>query len=161
MVSGIEAAGLILAVFPLVISALEDYGGCVESMKDWVRFKANYVVYLNSLNRQKIFFRQNIEDLLSSVVESGFDMARMLEDPDDAAWKASGLEDKLRMRLSRESEYECYMEIMFSFLSALKKLESKLHIEPHQVRRNSSERQDLQKPKTDKIQETKDAPFWN
>jgi hypothetical protein len=59
MVTGVEAAGLILAVFPLVIAGLEPYGACVES-----RYQAEFSTFMSSLYRQKLFFRQNIEDLL-------------------------------------------------------------------------------------------------
>jgi hypothetical protein len=133
MMTGIELAGLILAIYPVVIAGLEQYRTCVETTKDWIRFRAEFTVFLNSLYRQKLFFRQNIEDLLSSVIESEFDMARMLDDLDDPGWNDPELEVRLRMRLSGDYEYECYMDIVSSFFDTLKKLESKLHVVSDQV----------------------------
>ncbi|WEW57129.1 hypothetical protein PRK78_002589 [Emydomyces testavorans] len=126
MVTGVETAGLVLATFPLVIKVLEHYGSCVESMKEWVRFRAEFTIFMNSLYRQKIFFRQNIEDLLSSVIDSEYDMARMLDDPNDPVWKDPELEVRLKRRLSGQYEYECYMDSVSSFHETLMKLESKL-----------------------------------
>jgi hypothetical protein len=70
MVTGLEIAALILGVFPLIIVGLEHYEQGFQSMKEWVKFRGEFSVFMNALGRQKIFFRQNIEDLLSSVVES-------------------------------------------------------------------------------------------
>ncbi|CBF80266.1 hypothetical protein AN8302.2 [Aspergillus nidulans FGSC A4] len=128
MVTGIEVAGLILGSFPLIISGLEHYGGAFESMKEWIRFRAEFAVFMNALCRQKIFFRQNIEDLLSSVVDSEYDMACMLDDPDNPGWKDPDLEWKLKKRLSGAHEYDCCMDIILSIHTVLGKLESKLHI---------------------------------
>ncbi|KAL4911386.1 hypothetical protein BDW74DRAFT_184750 [Aspergillus multicolor] len=128
MITGIEVAGLILATFPLLISGLEHYGGAFESMREWIRFRAEFAVFMNALCRQKIFFRQNIEDLLSSVIDSEYDMAYMLDDPNDPGWKDSDLEWKLRKRLSGAHEYDCYMDTISSIHTVLGKLESKLHI---------------------------------
>lgn len=40
--SGVEAAGLVLAAFPLLISALEHYRESAEVLKDWWRYKREY-----------------------------------------------------------------------------------------------------------------------
>lgn len=40
--SGVEAAGFVLAAFPLLISALEHYRESAEVLKDWWRFKREY-----------------------------------------------------------------------------------------------------------------------
>lgn len=40
--SGVEAAGFVLAAFPLLISALEHYRESAEVLKDWWRYKREY-----------------------------------------------------------------------------------------------------------------------
>lgn len=40
--SGVEAAGFVLAAFPLCISALEHYRESAEVLKDWWRYKREY-----------------------------------------------------------------------------------------------------------------------
>ena len=133
MLTGLELAGLILAAFPLVISGLEHYEKGLQSMKEWVRFRAEFFVFMNALCRQKIFFLQNIEDLLSTVVESEYEMARMLDDPEDQGWKDPTLEARLKMRMSGKHEYECYMVVVSSIHEVLQRLRSKLKITTDQV----------------------------
>lgn len=102
-------------------------------MKEWVKFRGEFSVFMNALGRQKIFFRQNIEDLLSSVVESEYDLVRMLDDPEDQGWKDPKVEAKLRMRLSGRHEYKCYMSVVSAIHDVLEKLWHKLKITPDQV----------------------------
>lgn len=133
MFRGLEITALILAVFPLVISSLEHYEEGLQSMKEWIRFRAEFVLFMNALGRQEIFFRQNIEDLLSTVVESEYDMARMLHDPEDQGWKDAKVESKLKARLSGKHEYECYMAVISAIHEVLQKLRRKLKITTDQV----------------------------
>ncbi|KAI9781916.1 MAG: hypothetical protein M1816_002139 [Peltula sp. TS41687] len=128
MFTGLELTAFVLAVFPLVISGLEHYGAGCQSMKEWVRFRAEFALFMNALHRQKVFFRQNIEDLLSTVVESEHSMARMLNDSKDEGWKDPKLEARLRLRMSGKHEYECYMATVSSICEVLEKLKRKLRI---------------------------------
>ncbi|KAF2498690.1 hypothetical protein BU16DRAFT_615708 [Lophium mytilinum] len=132
--SGVEIAGLILGSFPLIISALEHYGEGLETMQEWVRFRTDFNGFLNDFIRQQIFFRQHIEDLLSTVVDSDYHMGCMLDDPDDPQWKNSDLEGKLKRRLPGKQEYESYMITVPAILGILEKIRKKLSItddKPH------------------------------
>jgi hypothetical protein len=133
MVTGLEITALILAVFPLIIVGLEHYEEGFQSMKEWIKFRGEFSVFMNALGRQKIFFCQNIEDLLSTVVESEYDMVRMLDDPEDQGWKDPEVEAKLRIRLSGRHEYRCYMSVVSAIHEVLEKLLHKLKITPDQV----------------------------
>lgn len=128
MVTGLEIAALVLAIFPIVISGLEHYGSGLRSIKEWIKFDAEFTLFMNALCRQQIFFRQNMEILLSSVVESDYDMARMLDDPHDKGWQDLSVETRLRARLSGSQEYECYMAIVWTILQVLEKLQRKLKL---------------------------------
>ncbi|KAJ6036185.1 hypothetical protein N7540_000464 [Penicillium herquei] len=124
--SGFEIAGLVLAIFPLVISGLENYGSSVESMKEWIRYETVFKRFQSALQRQKLFFYQNIEKLLSLTVQSDYEIAKMMNNPHDPLWKDPRLETSLRRRLPGEIEYICYMESVETFHEALKKLETKI-----------------------------------
>jgi len=134
MVTGVELAGLILATFPIIVNALENYGEGLETMKDWARFRLDFHSFLNDFIRQQIFFRQHIEDLLSSVVDSEYTMGIMLDDPDDEQWQSSALEEKLKQRLPGKQEYETYMTTVSSILDILEKIQKKLKISKDKVR---------------------------
>lgn len=133
MASGLEIASLVLAAFPIVINGLEHYAEGVQSIKDWVRFRAEYAVFTNALVRQKIFFDQNIEDLLSYVVDSEYDMRKMLDDPENKGWTDPRLETKLRNRLSGEYEYDCYMALVQDIRKILGKILKKIGVKEGKV----------------------------
>ena len=134
MLTGIEVAGLVLAVFPLVINALEHYEDGLQPLKEWMRFRNEFATFMNALCRQKIFFRQNIEELLGPIVASDFEMAQLLDDPDGPAWKSEELDRKLRARLPGKYEYECYTTTTVYILQLLEKLKAKLNVTDGQVR---------------------------
>ncbi|KAF2004976.1 hypothetical protein P154DRAFT_585250 [Amniculicola lignicola CBS 123094] len=134
MVTGIELAGLILATFPIIIHALETYGDEIDTLKEWARFRLDFNGFLNDLIRQQIFFRQHIEDLLSSVIDSEYLMGWMLEDPLGIQWKDPQMEAKLKQRLSGKQEYATYMITVSATLSLLAEIQRKLKItqdKPH------------------------------
>ncbi|KAL8962305.1 MAG: hypothetical protein Q9193_001272 [Seirophora villosa] len=128
MVTGIETAGLILAAFPLVISALEHYENGFQIIKEWIRFRGEFAMFLNALIRQKIFFRQNIEDLLGPIVASEYEMSVLLDHPGGQAWADESLNTGLRHRLPGKYEYQSYVTTVSYILEVLQKLKDKLKI---------------------------------
>ena len=133
MATGIEVAGLILGSFPLVVSALEHYGEGLEAMQNWARFRTDFNAFLSDFIRQQIFFRQHIEDLLSTVVESDYHMGCMLDNPHDKLWKSPALEQKLKLRLPGKREYESYMVTVSAIQTILDKIRTKLNITEDKV----------------------------
>ncbi|KAI4225882.1 MAG: hypothetical protein L6R36_003590 [Xanthoria steineri] len=128
MATGIETAGLILAAFPLVISALEHYENGFQVIREWVRFRGEFAAFLNALIRQGIFFRQNIEELLGPIVASEYDMFVLLDHPGGKAWADEALNAKLRQRLPGKYEYESYVTTVSYIMETLHKLRDKLKI---------------------------------
>lgn len=135
MATGLEVTTFILAVFPLIISGLEHYEEGLQTIKEWIRFRAEYAVFVNKFARQNIFYRQAIEDLLSSFVDSAFDMAAMLDNPADARWNNPDLEASLRYRFMGKNEYDCYIAVVLEIQKLLKMLYHKLKLEPGKVPR--------------------------
>ena len=134
MLSGIEIAGVILATFPLIISALEHYENGFQVIKEWIRFRGEFATFLNAMVRQKIFFRQNIEELLSPIISSEYEMSLLLDQPGGRAWADNELNEKLRRRLPGKYEYVCYTTTVSYILEILEKLKAKLRISDDQVR---------------------------
>lgn len=133
MLTGIEIAGVILATFPLIISGLEHYEQGFQPIKEWIRFRGEFAAFLNSLVRQKIFFRQNIEELLSPIISSEYEMSLLLDNPGGDAWGDQGLNEQLRRRLPGKYEYECYTTTVSYILETLGQLKSKLKIADNKV----------------------------
>ena len=134
MLTGIEISGAILAIFPLLISALEHYEKGFQPIKEWIRFRGEFAAFLNTLVRQKIFFRQNVEALLSPIISSDYEMSQLLDNPGGRAWADVELNDRLRRRLPGKYEYECYTATASYILETLGKLKEKLKISENQVR---------------------------
>jgi hypothetical protein len=133
MLTGIELAGIILSVFPLVISGFEHYENGFQQIKEWIRFKGDFTRFLNALCRQRIFFRQNIEELLAPIVASEYEMSQLLDNPGGQDWADPQLNEKLKKRLSGTYEYECYTATVVSILELVGKLKNKLKIVDGQV----------------------------
>ncbi|CAO1598697.1 hypothetical protein XANCAGTX0491_002457 [Xanthoria calcicola] len=128
MATGVETAGLILAAFPLVISALEHYENGFQVIREWVRFRGEFAAFLNALIRQRIFFRQNIEELLGPIVATEYDISILLDRPGGKAWADETLNAKLRQRLPGKYEYESYATTVSYIMETLHKLMDKLKI---------------------------------
>ena len=128
MITGLELAALVLAVFPLVVSGLEHYEEGFQCIKEWIRFRVEFTKFTNALCRQKLFFRQNIEALLAPIVASEYEMTQLLDNPKSKAWADSELNEKLRRRLPGKMEYECYVDTVSTTLQVLEKLKHKLKI---------------------------------
>lgn len=67
--SGVEAASFVLAAFPLLISALEDYRAGWEMIEDWWKIKREYKKCQQNLKLQRLVFEENLGQLLSTFVQ--------------------------------------------------------------------------------------------
>ena len=99
--------GLVLAVLPLIISALEHYNEGIKPLKDFVRYKQVIRELVVDLSTQKALFRNTLEKLLSSSVASDLKLALLLEHPGGEGWRDDDLASDLKCRL--EGSYDVYM----------------------------------------------------
>lgn len=131
MLTGIELAGLVLAIFPLVISGLEHYRDGFETVESWWTFRTEFTGFIIDLGTQLAIFDENLELLLSPFVTDEAVFAKLLEDPGGAPWRDPGLEKQLRQRLPKT--YDLYMELVAKMYDSLTALQKKLGIENGQV----------------------------
>jgi hypothetical protein len=124
--SGVEAAGFVLAVLPLLISALEDYRRGFEPLKDWWRFRRVYKECYQNISIQKIFFEENLEQLLAPLVEDEDQLAALLEKPGGDGWKNPDLEEMLEKRMPKS--YHLYLEVIEEMNDVVEKLGNGLGI---------------------------------
>jgi len=134
--SGVEAAGLALAVFPIVIGLLDRYQDGYEKLRDWVLFRREFTRLVNDLHREQILFQQHVESTLRSVTDSEFELMKMMEDPQDLRWKSEVLAQRFRRKLSGSGEYENYMSSMGSIYENLNDMSEKLKRYESSVRRS-------------------------
>jgi hypothetical protein len=135
--SGVEAAGLALAVFPIVIGFLERYQDGYQMLRDWVLFRREFTRLVNDLHREQILFRQHVESALRSVTDSEFELMEMMEDPQDLRWKSEILAQRFKRKLSGTGEYENYMSSIGSIYDNLNDMSEKLKRYGSSVRRSA------------------------
>lgn len=130
--SGVATAGLVLATFPLIISALEHYREGFGSLRIWWRFRTEYLDYINIVGIQDVLFRENLEELLSPIV-SAAELDALLKEPGGEAWREPGLEERLHDRLP--NSYVNYCQTIGKFNGVMAKLADKLGVRHGIVRR--------------------------
>ena len=131
MITGVETAGLILAAFPLLISALEHYQEGFETLGDWWKFRTEFLAFVHVIDRQAILFNENLEELLSPIITSEGEMGILLQEPLGKAWKTPELEAKLQDRLPKS--YEAYRNTIEDMKACMDVLEKKLGIKDGKV----------------------------
>lgn len=125
--SGIEAAGFVLAAFPLLITALEDYRQGWEILEDWWKIKREYKKCQQNIKIQKLVFEENLEQLLSALVHDENELKLLIADPGGDNWRDAGLEHGLKERLPRS--YDIYLETIGEIKSTMESLKHALGVD--------------------------------
>ncbi len=97
-----------LAILPLVISALEHYSEGAKPLRDFVKYKATVRALICDLGTQRALFRNTLEKLLYGIVDSEIKLALLLNDPGGSEWYREDLARGLRNRLQHSTDI--YME---------------------------------------------------
>ena len=124
--SGIEAVGIALAVFPLVINLLEHYQDGYDTLRDYAHFRREFTHLVNELNREQIIFRQHVEGTLRSITESEFELKEMMDDARSERWRSPHLALELQRKLCGDGEYENYRASMWAIHDNLETMSTRL-----------------------------------
>lgn len=127
MITGVETAGLVLAIFPLLVSALEHYQEGFERLSDWWKFRTEFIGFVHVIGRQAILFDENLEELLSPIITSDAEMDALLRNPTGPFWRRVELEERLRDRLPKS--YESYRNTIDDMKETMDVLQKKLGIQ--------------------------------
>lgn len=126
--SGIEVAGIALAVFPVLVNGITGYAAGARTFKYWRRCRAQLEDYAYNIKVQKIYYLDTLEGLLIDIVESEDDLESLMSDPGGAAWQRAEYDQLLRRRLDRS--YDVYLRTLRDMVNALRTLGEKLGISP-------------------------------
>ncbi|KAI9791857.1 MAG: hypothetical protein M1816_003402 [Peltula sp. TS41687] len=140
--SGAEVAGLVLAGFPLLISALEHYQEGFRPLMEWWSFERKFGDFIVDLGIQQSRFELNIRKLVEPLAASDAEMNTLLNDYSSAAWRDPDLEMKLKERL--QDSFEWYMARVNKMAEILEELKRMLHIEDGQVDWDQAGRRDYE-----------------
>ena len=120
MVTGVEISGLVLAAFPLIISAIEDYTSYVKPLKNSVHYWTELIKLTHAIRLQQAFFENNLEVLLDPVVSSASEMQKLLSQPNGPEWHDPDFNDNLKRRLA--NNYDFYMGTIKAMKNILDRL---------------------------------------
>ena len=125
--SGIEAAGLVLAVFPIVVNGLQQFTEGLETIKNWRRYHRELAKYSRTLETQRIVYLNTIERLFEGIIQSNDELEAFMKDPAAAFSRNPQYEERLSTRLGRS--YGNFSRIMADMLDALKLARKELGID--------------------------------
>lgn len=96
--SGIEIAGLTLAVLPILLSAAQLYSNCLSPFSRYKRFAKEARDYHKELEIQRTIFRNQCRNLLEEVIDHD-EASSMLNSLTQQAWKNQRLDEQLAQHL--------------------------------------------------------------
>lgn len=123
MVTGIEAAGLALAVFPLILKGLKVYLDGAQMIQDLAGWRSVLKRLVRELDVECICF----EDVCSKLLEGIASSRDATEPMNGNAWDDPDLQRKLRERLGSEATAR-FTELMKELHQLLKELRDELGI---------------------------------
>jgi hypothetical protein len=126
--SGIEVAGILLGVIPLVISALEHYAEGISTIHKWWRYKRELASLKRILDAEYVRYLNTCEELLSGIVPDAT-LAALLDFPGGPGWQDSEIERKLRSRL--RTSFTSYLNTVTDMNDVMEILMSKLELDPN------------------------------
>lgn len=127
MATGIEVAGVALAVFPLLAKGLSQVVSGIKNIKQWKRYKLKLQEYADILESASVCFLDTLEELLGDIVNSDEELALLLETPVGPLWQKPEYDERLRERLGRS--YSWYLKTVSTLVEELKTMCEKLGVD--------------------------------
>lgn len=113
--SGLEIAGLLVGLFPLVITALEHYRDVHQAAGQIARFESEYRRTLRDVRHEQLVFHLTLLDLLAPLCRGelfeGGDLEKWLSDPDGSDWSTDEVATVVRERLGGGVVPDHFMEV--------------------------------------------------
>ena len=104
MVTGIETAGLVLAIFPLVIEGMKVYASGARTIKDMKRHEMILAQYGRALSVELVKFENTCENLLADMVSmEDSTLQELMNNPGGPEWQNPNLEAAMLSRLRPRS----------------------------------------------------------
>jgi hypothetical protein len=124
--SGLEVVGVVLGLFPVVISALGQVNKVAKRVGQFKDIQLEHMKCFNELEYQRIIFNGHLQWLLPLVVEEA-EIPALVADPAGAAWKEPRLEQRLERRLGHS--LRLYMIYLDGMKIALEQLSHELALD--------------------------------
>ena len=126
--SGIEIAGIALAVFPVIANGISGLTEGARTYRIWRRCRVQLEDYASKIKAEKVYYLDTLEGLLADIVQPEHDLDLLLLDPTGLAWQEPVYERLLQKRLGRS--YATYVGLLHNMVDSLKVLAEKVGISP-------------------------------
>ncbi|KAF4307809.1 hypothetical protein GTA08_BOTSDO03899 [Botryosphaeria dothidea] len=126
--SGVEVAGLVLAVLAVLVEAIKFYAEGVSTVERYLKYRVPLQSVLRALENKKVIYLNTCEILLNGLVDSNEEREALLKDPGGPAWKNSELETRLKRRLS--GGYGCYLDTMGDMQKTIENIKEPVKLDP-------------------------------
>ena len=126
IMTGIEAAGFVLAAIPLVIAALENYESFIDPTKAFVKYRGELSRATRQLVNHYTSYEQSVQILLTPIADRE-DVCDMMENMGNELWKDKEIERALQRRLGRS--YHAYLRTVHDIESAMRSIAEHLNID--------------------------------
>jgi hypothetical protein len=110
--SGIEIAGLVFGVIPLVVEILKHYSTAKSRLIAFSRHTAVVCDIQLGFQVAAANFNNDCRLLLQAVVDQAADVAELIEDPTDKRWLEQANDIEKRLRGLMEGDYDMYQNIV-------------------------------------------------
>ncbi|KIX08475.1 uncharacterized protein Z518_03131 [Rhinocladiella mackenziei CBS 650.93] len=129
MVTGVETAGIVLAVLPLVVNQLDAYVQGIEALKGFRtrRYRRQFEEYSTRLGTQHAILLNTLEQSLEGLVDYEDEISELISNPRGPLWKDSCFQKKLVRKLDRN--YGAFTRTMTELSTLLETLSKKLGLE--------------------------------
>ena len=124
-----EAAGLALAILPLLINQLDNYVQGLQTLKGFraKRYRQQLDGYFSNIGTQHAIFLNTLERALDGVVEYQDDIDELINDPSGNAWKKPELVKRMEKKLDRN--YFPFKKTVMELATLLQDLKKRLQFE--------------------------------
>ena len=123
VITGVETAGLVLAIFPVAVEGLRFYLRGLESVKRWWRYARAMRDLLRALEMEKVKFEVSCEEILYEIVDTQ-DLDRLLQAPGGPEWQRPDLQSALENCLGRSLKV---------YMAAIAEMRATLEIFTHKL----------------------------
>lgn len=129
--SGFEIVGIVLGALPLVISFAQNYKRVFRPLLKWIRFRADFINFINDVDFEMKKFNNTIESLLLSVNMTDEEIHRLMAKSDDCGWQGEVLEKRLKAKL--KTSYNVFMSTMNTIAKLATNLQELLSLKDGEV----------------------------
>ncbi|KAF3053314.1 hypothetical protein E8E11_010605 [Didymella keratinophila] len=136
--SGVEIAGLVLGVLPLLIQGIESYNEGLDPIKSFMRWDKELPQCIRKLRNQHVHYAQTMRILLEPITAE-VELAEMMTNPGSSRlWKDKHMAEKLQDRL--QESYHAYQGTIADIERITRQIASKLDLDrANELRRNDLE----------------------